>query len=269
MTFQYCSDLHLELFPECSENKFCKIIREKIQPNGDFLILAGDIGHVHRVNYKFLLKWCSINFEKTFIVTGNHEYYRTNKHAYSIEEVDENTRKVCSEFENIIFLQKDHYEFVHNKCRFIILGCTFWAPIPLEYEAQIAVLMNDYRNIFNNKHLLLRPCESDKMHQDHKTWLFNELDEINSFLKTEKEEKVKVIVITHHAPCLNLNKEIYLPYGYASDYEHLIGNYVYAWVSGHTHEIHNYTSEHGVLFISNCIGYRTQRTGFDKSAVFS
>lgn len=264
MSFQYCSDIHLELLKEFNGFKLLKFIEQCIKPSADYLILAGDIGHAHRPNYKILLKWCSEKFKKTFIVAGNHEYYTTNKHTYNMNEVDSKLNEACNEFNNVKFLQKKRYEFIDNNVKYIILGCTFWAPIPNQYEGVVALLMNDYQMIHNSDGFLLKPHESNELHENHKYWLFSELDDIYA----NETDNVKLIVITHHAPSLKLNENVNVPCGYAADYEHLIGKYVYAWISGHTHEVHNYKTKDGTLMLANCIGYQQQSTGYNNSATF-
>lgn len=289
MTFQYCSDIHLELLSEFNHNKLLRFIEQRINPSADYLILAGDIGQAHRPNYKFLLSWCSSHFKKTFVVAGNHEYYTTNRHCYTMSEVDQKLKEVCDQFNNVKFLQKKRYEFIDNNIKYIILGCTFWAPIPNQYQGIIAIIMNDYRMIHNDDNFSLKPSDSDKIHQDHKFWLFSELDdivskndndlieysadfesdyELDQSITSQSYSSTKVIVITHHAPSLKLNQKVDLPCGYAADYEHLIGDYVYAWVSGHTHEVHNYKTDSGTLILANCIGYIQQQTGYNNSAIF-
>ena len=61
---QYVSDLHLE-----------KGFKRNIIPKKPNLILGGDIGYVFKKSYEeFLLYKISPNFEKVFILSGNHEY---------------------------------------------------------------------------------------------------------------------------------------------------------------------------------------------------
>lgn len=273
--FQVASDIHLELWGETSETKLLKRIEKIIEPSAPNLLLAGDIGHAHRPNYIYFLQWCSSKFKRVFLISGNHEYYSTKKKQLNIEQTDALTKKVCTAFENVHFLQKERFEFTEDGINYIILGCTFWAPIPPHYEHEAAIYMNDFRNIYY-KEFLLKPHESNELHTEHKKWLFNELDDSlsssSSQGKREREEggKERIIVMTHHVPSLKFNVgKGSLPFGYAGDYEHLIGNYIDAWVCGHTHENHRFKTKDGTLLLSNCIGYNGQNTNFSPTCSFS
>ena len=146
-----------------------------------------------------------------------------------------------------------------------------------EEEHIAAIMMNDYRTIYNNKGYLLTPSQSNILHEDHKTWLFNVFDNIycqtKQIMKDDQHlqenlcsleyQYIKTIVITHHAPSVRLDTLKHVPCCYTGNYEHLIGNYIYTWVSGHTHQNHRLQTPEGTLLISNCIGYKNQKTGFD------
>jgi predicted MPP superfamily phosphohydrolase len=74
MKIRYFSDLHLEFIKSSSKEieKFIKQIPSGIE---DVCILAGDIGNPYQLNYDIFMNYINNNFKKSFIITGNHEYY--------------------------------------------------------------------------------------------------------------------------------------------------------------------------------------------------
>lgn len=140
MKIRYLSDLHLEFL---APNKIERLIR-KI-PSGidnEICILAGDIGNpYHQSNYDTFMKFISKNFIKTFVISGNHEYYNKTK---TIQETNEFMENYFQQFHNIRFLN-NKYEIYNNHC---FIGTTLWSKItnPI-YE------INDVYNIPNFDYL--------------------------------------------------------------------------------------------------------------------
>ena len=73
MKIQYASDLHLEFGANSA------ILREHpMQPVGDILVLAGDIGYLgdDSLTKHPFWDWASDNFREVIVIPGNHELYR-------------------------------------------------------------------------------------------------------------------------------------------------------------------------------------------------
>jgi len=109
--FQYVSDLHLE-----------KGFKRNINARKPYLILGGDIGYSHQQSYKDFLLEVSTSFDKVFIISGNHEYDKTN-----ISETEDKIRNICDMRNNLLYLQKDTHKIYKN---IYIAGCTFWSILP-------------------------------------------------------------------------------------------------------------------------------------------
>ena len=75
MTFsmQYVSDIHLEMHDKYNEGVITPSMF--LKPSAPYLALCGDIGIPELKAYDVFLGWCSNNYEKVFLIAGNHEYY--------------------------------------------------------------------------------------------------------------------------------------------------------------------------------------------------
>ena len=132
MKIQYCSDVHLE-FPENKE--FIKL--NPLQIKGDVLLLAGDIvpfavmdKHADFFNY------ISDNFQATYWIPGNHEYYYsdiTQRSGIINEEIRSNVFLV-----NNVSIKRDDVKFTFS---------TLWSKIRPAYQWQIEKGLSDFHVI--------------------------------------------------------------------------------------------------------------------------
>src|SRR5688572_10285388 len=135
MTFQYCSDLHLE-FP--INKKYLKA--NPIKPEGEILLLAGDIipfTEIEKENDFF--NFVSNSFEHTYWIPGNHEYYRSD----IAERTGTFHEKIRS---NVSLLNNTAIEYKEVR----LLFSTLWSKIDPALEFVIQKLMADFRLIKNN-----------------------------------------------------------------------------------------------------------------------
>ncbi len=227
MKIRLLSDLHMEFTP----------LMLNFTKHADVCILAGDIGNPYEQNYDELLLKLSLTHEKVFVITGNHEYYNNDF------TVDHHIKQLCSEYDNVHFLQKDF--FIYKNVKFI--GCTLWSAVN---DPTLCKYMSDFKYIQN-----FTFENYNDFHQDHKAWL---------------EEQLADVVITHHLPSKTLIHESYqdnpLNVFYASDMT--IKN-VSHWCYGHTHYT-NHTIVNNVKLHCNPRGYahKGEQSGFDLDYIF-
>ena len=241
MKLRYLSDLHLEFI---KPNKIEEFIRKIPSGIDEICILAGDIGNPYQLNYDIFMKVMSKNFKKTFIISGNHEYYNKTK---TLQETDEFMKKYFQKYNNISFLN-NNYEIYNNYC---FIGTTLWSKItnPL-YK------INDVYEI---------------PHFDYIQ--YNRLNMLSvDFLENSLQNNNNCIVITHHIPSNDLIDIKYktkkmLPYNqwFYCNMDELIENNknkIKCWIYGHTHTPSNIIINK-IPFLCNPIGYPNENVNLN------
>lgn len=238
---KYISDLHLEF-------------RTKIplitQDNANILILAGDVGNPYEKTYLDFITDVSNNFEKIFLITGNHEYYNKKK---TINEINIHIENLINNnnLNNVVFLNNSCY--VYKNFRFV--GSTLWS------------------NITNNNYKYLTNCFSQiKDLKARELGLDNAINNYNilfnnnyNFLENVPNDEYTNVFITHHLPSYQLIDKQYeycqLNQCFASSCENLFANTKY-WFYGHTHTQSIKTIDN-TLFLCNPIGYPNENKNND------
>lgn len=238
MRLHLISDMHCEF----SGNKSLSYLQPP--DSNTVLILAGDIGYPTVSTYEKILQTASTVYAKIFIVSGNHEYYRSRDNM-TPDKIDQYIKNLCEKFTNVHFLQCD--SFVYNRVRF--LGCTLWSP----GEQRLVNRMNDYSKI---PYFTL--AKSQELHEQHLAWLQTELG-------TGSDEYDKTVVITHHLPTYDLICNEYLDHPlnvfFASHNEDLVSKADY-WLCGHTHKAQHVQVGKCECYV-NPIGYPGENTNFN------
>ena len=215
MRIRYLSDIHLEFL---SPTKVNKIIKKIPQGLNEVCVLAGDIGNpFHESNYDIFMKYINKNFMKSFVITGNHEYYNKKK---SISEINDYLEDYFKQYENITFLNNS-YEIYNN---YSFVGTTLWSKIT---EPQYCI--NDINYILNFD---FKKC--NELHEKSKQFL-------NEILAQHEN----CILITHHIPSKSLIDEKYMVpdmvhynqcfYSNMDEFIEANKNKIKCWIYGHTH----------------------------------
>jgi predicted phosphohydrolase len=229
----------------------------------DIMILAGDIGIPLSLEnqklrerkrskltelglYEDFVELCASKWQHVFVVTGNHEYYRSD-----LNELDERVRRFCAKFDNVHFLQNS--TFVLNGVKWI--GTTLWTACPDEEKLFFQYSVNDYRQIRNGDRKL-SVDDTNELYRNACAFVRRELAQCEA-------EQVPCVVVTHHAPLVSfVQSERYKQSGEyiatldGTDLSALVRDkqHCMAWFFGHTHHSSSQLV-HATRFVSNQLGY--------------
>jgi predicted phosphohydrolase len=249
LLIQVLSDIHIELW-----NKF-----PKFPAKCKYLILAGDIGQINHQSFYPFLDYCSVNWEKTFYIPGNHEYYSKDKNMTELEF--EYKFNIESRYKNIFYLNNSVVELEND---INIYGSTFWTkPLCFTTDNDIAYL-NDYNFITYFKQGLDKVVKLDV--QKVREMSNDSFEQLHEYLAGENK---KTIIVTHFPPQqtgtshlkYRLQGEVMKNYfshpnGLLSKLDNISN--ILCWISGHTHYSYDFISPEGIRLISNQLGYRNE-----------
>ena len=243
MLLRYSSDIHLEFM---NTNQVQKTLQQFTANSEEVLILAGDIGNPFHPYYETFMSHINQQFQKTFVIPGNHEYYT---HGYTLSETNTKLQSILQTLPNISFLNNscEVFEDVH------FIGTTLWSDVK-----NPAIQINDTKYIqgmnvqtYQTEHIACRTF----------------LEQALQISPTKPN-----VIITHHMPSYDLIGPQYRspsmePYNqwFATDLNQLIESNKYrikCWFYGHTHT----PSEQilgGVPMLCNPVGYPNEQKTVD------
>ena len=218
LRIQYASDLHLEFMG------FPTPIQPLLKPIAPILVLAGDVGNPFQRNYRDMMSYCNIHWNRTFVIAGNHEYYHKSA---TVADCLKQMQYLTDEFPNIRFLDRARSDY--DGVAF--LGATLWSDLSGS-EDIAARMMNDYRLIRKEPGVRIEPEDVSAWHRRDRAWLESELAAC-------EEQGRPTVVLTHHLPSFSLIARQYANHplnpAFASACDSLIRAPVRAWIAGHTH----------------------------------
>ncbi len=251
MKFQIISDIHLEFISDF-----------KIEPKCDNLILAGDIGYPHDIDYKFFINCCSDKFKNVFLILGNHEFYNCdNSKVRTISEIKSIVKSFLPENvylldNNIVYLTEDNTVSTikpnSTSGRFVkIIGSTLWSKPNENLDERDVGMYNDLNCIYITEHKRMTLDDIRSMNK-----------ECVEFIISELNCNCECMLITHHGAHKICNGDY--PY---TIFNSFFVNYIpelYQFknlsvcVSGHTHSSLDKLLDfgtHQIRFVSNQVGY--------------
>jgi predicted phosphohydrolase len=235
MLLQYASDLHLE-FP--ANKEFLK--QHPLQPVGDVLVLAGDIVPFAVMDkHKDFFSYVADNFETTYWLPGNHEYYHF--------DIAEKSSVLHEKIRSNVFLV-NNISVVHENLKLIF--STLWSKISPGHQWEIERNLNDF-HVIKHKGYRLSAERYNELHEESIALLEHEL---------AQELSEKLVVISHHCPTFMNYPPQYkgdiLNEAFAVELFDLIetSNINY-WVYGHHHSNIPEFSIGKTKLITNQLGY--------------
>ncbi len=151
MKIQYASDLHLEFGANTS------VLREhSMEPAGDILVLAGDIGYLgdDGLREHSFWDWTSENFKEVITIPGNHELYR----GFDINELTEDWE--CRIRSNVRYV---YNKLIHLDETTDLIASTLWAKIPPENGLLTQRNVSDFHCIRDGE----KPLGWERFNEEH------------------------------------------------------------------------------------------------------
>lgn len=243
--FQIASDFHIEI-----DHRENIPLREYIIPSADVLILAGDIGRIHKFDQlkKFLVQLCP-QFQIVLYVLGNHEFYRVrNTEEKSMDDLIVTVKSLEQEIPNLYILDRSSV-IIEDVC---VIGTTLWSNSTVEIPPFVRI---------------------SGMNLDRYNTMFKQnVDYISQMVEYCVEKKLKPMVVTHHCPTYSaIGKKDFDRYKslYVSNLDYLLQtSKIHTWVYGHTHKNMDIYFQKKTRVISNQKG-KGKDTDFSLNKVIS
>lgn len=238
MIINYASDFHLEhhISKQYTLYDFVDTLITNTSQIGHVLILAGDFSHMNDLSVAFI-KYFSKYYERTFVVTGNHDRYLIGSEYL---KYNGNSMQRVKDFETRVnaipnvFILKENEVHTYN-------GVSFAG------QTMMTAPMTETERYFYNKHLndskyIMYP-ESKSVYTEHD-------EQFNFYFDTPA---VDVYVShyplnKHHIP----NSDYEQHYREMLETEHLHHKH---YIYGHVHAQHEIELDEGIQLLTQAIGY--------------
>lgn len=241
LDLQIVSDLHIEYKNNSVPNPL-----DLITPVSNVLVLAGDIGSLYKFEQlkNFLIELC-VHFEIVIYVPGNHEYYYhdydTTEKPVQMNILNERLFSLEKVISNIHILNQSSI-VINNIC---ITGCTLWTKPEITIPKYIVRIHGMNTMLYDKKHT-------------------SDLQYVENMIKYCADNKVKMVVVTHHCPTYKVltdndripsKKRDRLSSLYVSELDHLLNSeYIDTWICGHIHQNFDFKSSGGTRIVGNQYG---------------
>lgn len=261
--FDYISDLHVDFWIKNQSNdakceKELNNYIEMLLPENKskILLIAGDISNLNSIGIKLLNK-LSNEYEKLLIVLGNHDFYLESKSQKTKYKRNSNNRVkelkyLLSNNDKIEFLDGSTVEYDNIK----IGGTNGWYDFSygeIELGLPIENIKSVYYEESNDCNLI--SCINNE------DYFAEQYDKLKNIVKSKPD-----VIMTHVSPnyeYLRFNEEDkkYLSF-YCFDGSELLQELENTiWLYGHFHQSEVFEDSKGNKFISNSLGYPSEKSG--------
>lgn len=264
MIISYHSDLHVDKHhadPLCDQALLSAT-------GADVIVLAGDISNHRELTARYCLRVAADHpAAQIILVAGNHDHYH-NEIADSLAFF----RRELAKADNIHFLENQclllERSTPQGMIRMNFLGCTYWTDYLLQGEqnAPFAMhnssLLRDFsvvETVRDGQPELITPGDIAAINRESRHWLQQQLARLAG---------QNTCVITHFAahPAHDSWNNSLSPF-FVNQFTNIEPAHMPDfWISGHTHYNTGFV-EGRTRFISNCLGYPQEITGYRKDAV--
>jgi predicted phosphodiesterase len=223
MKLAVASDLHLELGS----------IKLNNEENANVLVLAGDIVEAANIpKYMEFFLNCSRQFETVIYLMGNHEHY-----GCSFYETRNVVKDYLRNLNNIHVLNNSRIDLGEV----VLFAGTMWTDLNKGHPITPLVVkksISDYREI-QDFNVVAHLFAHNKF-----------LNSLQNFLDWHKEcaNEKKVVIATHHSPCLlsiaeRYKQDYHVNGAFHSDLSEIFEAHseISLWIHGHTHDEFDYT----------------------------
>jgi len=192
--------------------------------------------------------YLSDNFQQTYWVAGNHEYYHFENINLLTGSFNESIRKNVHLVNNITVKHEDVN----------LIFSTMWTEIQDKNMAHIKTGMSDYHVIRDNGEVL-HPRKTNQLFRENIAFITSELKRL---------QNEKTVVVTHHVPTLiNYPSQFIgdkLSEGFVIELSELIKELKpNVWIYGHSHHSKPKFQIGETLMLNNPLGYvRSEKTKY-------